>query len=108
MSRQASRSLRWIVTVGVAMGIAGFVGVSSASGETADTFDSLPRAGTAVEENDSAEGLHFATPGPSEPSTVGGAEQAPEAVQPAGTELPSDPAEHMQISAPIEEEAPAR
>lgn len=85
MLRQARRSLRWMVTAGVALALAGVVGISSARGEPADSF---------------------AIPGPSEPLTAGVAEQAmaPELPQPAGAESPSGPTERPPISLQIVEE----
>lgn len=50
MPHQGRGSLRRMITVGVAMAIAGFIGVSSASG--ADPFESVPGVATAMEEHD--------------------------------------------------------
>lgn len=74
MLRQARRSLRWMVTAGVALALAGVVGISSARGEPADSF---------------------AISGPSESLTAGVTEQAvaPELPQPTGVESPSGPTE---------------
>lgn len=106
MPHHTSGSPRWMVTVGLAMALAAFVGVSGASGETAGSFDSVPGVGTTVEENGSAEGLDLATPGPPEPLTAGVAEEQspPEAAQPAGADSTSGPTEPVQTSLEIVEE----
>lgn len=59
MPYQANRSLRRVVTVGVSLAIACFVGVLGASANPGDTFDGFPEVATVVEEN---EGMAPAAP----------------------------------------------